>query len=424
MGKAFGPYELTHKLADGGMGEVYLAEKAGPGGWKFPVVIKRILPPFADQSEFVRQMDEEAKVVAQLSHPNIVRIIDYTEIDDFFCLILEHVPGLSAKELLDRHGPLGEEAVGYILSELLLALSHAHSRTPAIIHQDVSPPNILCSLEGMVKLTDFGIAYRPRKERDINLGMWGRPAYLAPELLQGGRASPQSDLFAVGAVGYELFSGKSLFSHELEERQGERRRPPKAVKRLPISPEIRAILLRALSDHPMDRFENAEAMRGALLKQLSLDWLYHGQNKFQAMIHQVAGSRISQGSPVVPTARMVSSNPKGRFGLTVGLGLIFLILLSFEGSRWTGKDMPPPANDQGELYFDSNPWSYVFIDGQEMGSTPLNRVILPAGNHTIHTLDPFGATSRHQVEILPETTTERFVKLGFVSRTDQEMLDK
>jgi len=223
-----GQYRIIERLARGGMGEVLLGERSGADGFVRKVVIKRVLPHFGADAAFMTMFRDEARITAQLLHGNITQVVEFGEADGQYFLVLEYVNGPSLAAVLDRlderQQRLSVAEVAHIAVETARALDYAHhKRGPdgkplQIVHRDVSPSNVLLSGEGEVKLTDFGIARARARLSPVTQGtgvVKGKLAYMPPEALNG-QAEPRSDLFALGAVIYEMLTGRPAFAGETE----------------------------------------------------------------------------------------------------------------------------------------------------------------------------------------------------------------
>jgi serine/threonine protein kinase len=209
---------VVRKIADGGMGTVYEAVQSGVEGFEKTVAVKTLLPQFSNDSRFLRMFIDEAKLVANLVHENIVQIYQLGKDGDDYFIIYEYVTGVSLRDFLDLHHcmrlTLPAELAVFIASRIARGLAYAHSRRDAeghpleIVHQDVCPNNILISTEGLPKLTDFGIA-----KAATNLGanspggIAGKLPYMSPE--QGARkpVDKRSDIYSLGMVLFEMLAG-------------------------------------------------------------------------------------------------------------------------------------------------------------------------------------------------------------------------
>jgi serine/threonine protein kinase len=257
--KKIDQYEIVSRLACGGMAEVFLGrwQKFSAEKW---VVIKRILPHLAQHPEFVQMFLEEVRVTAKMDHPNIVHIYDAgMDEEGAPYMVMEYVPGVTLKEVLDqKEGLTLGEGIG-IGIELAKALSYAHSQNPMIIHRDISPQNILLSVEGFVKLTDFGIAKAYDRVSQTQAGVLkGKLPYMAPEFFSGSPPSPYSDQYAFGLVLYEIFVGERAYPKKTETellplvQKGKWERNHPRFSGLP--PPIRKIIEKTLSSKPQERY--------------------------------------------------------------------------------------------------------------------------------------------------------------------------
>src|SRR5579864_1575909 len=218
-----GPYELLRRIATGGMAEVYLARRGGPHGFQKIVAVKRILPQFARDADFVAMFVDEARVCARLGHPNIVQVFDFGEEDGELYMAMEYVDGTTGARLVRAVAARGEEipldVCLYIALSILRALDYAHSARDesgapiSLVHRDVSPGNVLIDRSGAVKLTDFGIARAAEIERRTDAGqLKGKLGYMSPEQVVGRELDARSDIFTLGIVLAEMLILRPLFS--------------------------------------------------------------------------------------------------------------------------------------------------------------------------------------------------------------------
>ena len=198
----YGPYRLLDRIAVGGMAEVFKAKRSGVEGFEKIVAVKRILPHLSDNKEFVDMFVDEAKMVAGLTHPNIVQIFDLGQIDTSYYIAMEYVHGRDLRTILQagarrRGSACPSTSALRIVSRVCSALEYAHrkkddrGRAMKIVHRDVSPQNILISFEGEVKLTDFGIAKAATKASSTDRGaLRGKLLYMSPEQAWGKAHGP------------------------------------------------------------------------------------------------------------------------------------------------------------------------------------------------------------------------------------------
>lgn len=276
-------YELRELAGKGGMAEVWRAQQRGAAGFSRPVGLKRILPHLASKETFVRMFIEEARVCAQLMHPNIIQIYDFGYDRGTYFLVMEWVEGLNLSRFLESYERRDMMApwpiIAAIAIESLKALASAHERLdqdgkPApVVHRDVTPPNILIGVNGIVKLSDFGLARAMDRARLTDPDVIkGKMAYLAPELTHGAGASAQTDLYALGVTMWQALSGRRLFAGttNAEIFMNARRAdvPPLDELRPDLPTSLSFTVQRALAPNPEDRFADANDMKKRLTQLL------------------------------------------------------------------------------------------------------------------------------------------------------------
>ena len=241
----FGPFELVRRLGHGGMAETFEAIRHGASGVTQRVCIKRILPAFERDEEFLRLFLEEARVSASLHHGAIAQVLDFGVVSGSHYLALELVEGLDLRTVIRRlaesNDRLTTGVVAHLAFELAGALEFAHAATDrgrarGVVHRDISPSNVLLSRHGEVKLTDFGIAKAMSADVATRTAVVkGKLPYMAPEYASAGQFNAQSDLFSLGVTLYECVAGRRPFDgandlETLENLQRGRHRPlPEAV---------------------------------------------------------------------------------------------------------------------------------------------------------------------------------------------------
>jgi serine/threonine protein kinase len=273
MTKRIGPYELLDRISSGGMGEIYLARLTREGGFQKVVALKRILPHLAREANFIKMFEAEARLSAQLNHANVVHVYDYGRDADGAWIAMEYVDGYDLRGALDLAGapekglPAGLALL--ILESCAAALDYAYRRKGTdgnplrIIHRDMSPQNVLLSLEGEVKITDFGLAKACSLDTWSLSGMLkGKLAYMAPEQVMSGQVDSRSDIFATGVVLYEMISGRRVYPADtavarLMDRVRRADFEPLGSVAPDTAPELLALVDRCLAERPEDRFQTA-----------------------------------------------------------------------------------------------------------------------------------------------------------------------
>jgi serine/threonine-protein kinase len=271
-----GKYHISRKIADGGMAEIFLGTQHGMEGFERPVVLKRILAPLVADPQFRNMLIDEAHVAMGLNHSNIVQVLDLGHVHGRYFLVMELVDGWDLSQILARAAaanfPLPPEIVLTIAAEICRALAYAHARTRdgkplAIVHRDVSPQNVLVSEQGEVKLTDFGIAKAMGRRERTNQGVIkGKLAFMSPEQASGSVLDSRSDLFALGTMLYQFFTGRRPFEAPTDLEAIMRVReckftPPETIKPS-LHPALVKILRRAMQALPSKRYQSADEMLG------------------------------------------------------------------------------------------------------------------------------------------------------------------
>src|ERR687890_119969 len=257
-----GRYKVESTLGSGGMAVVYRAEDDILGR---AVALKTLHPCYAEVPSFRQRFRQEARAMASLDHENIVKVYDISQNGEVPFIVVECIAGRDVGDLLTRRrgGRLNEQFVRRISAQLLHALSYAHRR--GIIHRDIKPSNILLTSEGTVKVADFGIA-RIVEEDDATGEpgeIVGSARYMSPEQLKGEDATPRSDIYSVGVLLYHCLTAKPPFSGDVKSlaRQHIHKdpTPPRRLNKR-ITPGMEAVIMKALSKNPRDRYFSANAM--------------------------------------------------------------------------------------------------------------------------------------------------------------------
>ncbi len=279
--KVLGRYRIVKRLARGGMGVLYLARAEGAAGFARPVVVKRILPDLTGDDAMTQMFVREARILSYLKHPGIVSVLDFTQEDSAYIMVLDYVHGFHLgrwlKYVREAHGHFPVASALQITIRVLDALHYAHElRRPdgkslCVVHRDISPSNILVDVEGQVKLVDFGIARvmgETAMYKTEDTTVKGKFPYLAPELFNGQQPTAQSDLYASGLVLHELLCGKNEFRGRdmAETLHRVFTKTPSSIAELrdDVSPEIDAIIRKSLAKTPAGRWASAGAMAEAL----------------------------------------------------------------------------------------------------------------------------------------------------------------
>jgi TonB family protein len=275
-GTKFGQYVLLEKIATGGMAEVWKARMRGVEGFQKIVAIKKILPHLSDNQDFIEMFVDEAKLAAQLNHNNIIHIYDLGKIQSSYYIAMEYIDGYDLKNILkkaqERDQPLSIEIALFIASKVAAALDYAHRKRDfedkemGLVHRDVSPQNVLISEEGDIKLCDFGIAKAASKASHTQAGaLKGKLQYMSPEQAWGRNIDRRSDIFALATVLFEMLTARKLFGGDNELSILEQVREARVTKPSElndeVTPQIDAIVLKALQKDPANRYQTAGEMQ-------------------------------------------------------------------------------------------------------------------------------------------------------------------
>ncbi|MEW5738061.1 MAG: serine/threonine-protein kinase [Myxococcota bacterium] len=318
-----GKYQLIRKLAAGGMAEVYLARAAGPMGFEKQVVVKRILPHLADEENFISMFLSEARLAAQLNHPNIVQVFDFGQADATFYLVMEFIDGVNLRALFrkafEANEPLSFGVAAKIVSLACEGLGFAHDfLDPAtgqpmnLVHRDVSPDNILVARNGSVKVVDFGIAKAANQTHLTRTGtVKGKFAYMPPEQLTAQALDKRADIFALGVVLHELVTGKKPFdtSNEAAIVRGIMYEAPiRAATVRPDMPEaLQAIIDKALAKDRDQRYLDCRELQADLEKFI----VTSGAPVSQYQLAQVVQKLAPPPPQPVPTPTAPNGPPMG-----------------------------------------------------------------------------------------------------------------
>lgn len=336
-GARLGRYELLIPIAYGGMARVWAARLHGQRGFSKTVAIKTILPHLAHNPEFERMFLDEAKIAAGVHHPNVCEIYELGEEGHVLYLVMEWVNGDSLLHVLrgvtgKTPMPIDPRLSARIVADACGGLHAAHEITDDdgrllnVVHRDVSPHNILVSLEGTVKVTDFGVAKALGQSHQATMAgqVKGKVAYMAPEQIGGNNFDRRADVFGMGVVLYEAVTGQQPFRGGNDPQvmqavlRGTYEHPSTLVKGFPA--ELAAIIDRALAPEPRMRFATAERMRVALEEWLAKSGAVVTSTQVGSLVRQRLGAALDRRrehvkaamaslQPDAPTQRQMEHTP-------------------------------------------------------------------------------------------------------------------
>ena len=475
MQGAFGRYELVRPLDRGGMGEVWLARARGPARVHKTVVLKRIRAERASDDAARARFAEEARVAVALSHPHIVPVFEFGELDGNYFLVMEWLRGgnLSRIAGVDR-APLSWAAVALVGTQLCDALAYVHARGnkagDRLVHGDVTPRNVLFSTDGHALLADFGLA------RFAGRGRAGTVRYQSPEQARGEPFDARADLYALALVLSEAATGRPAY-----DRDGERAAKQARVGVIPdfagCDEALARVLRRALSASAEGRFADATAMRAAFEALLDREPGARSAARAEIVARCAAPSAEGEEAPRTATQTQTQATREAtvaavssRWGL--GVAAAFLVIagglagLGVAAHRRraapvplatarppapTVKSSPPPSSPPPSspppaapviqmapptraathspprhvepararpvapalLDVNASPWAHVRVDGTPRGETPLLGLSLPPGTHTIElTNEPLGVHRELSVTLQPGEHARRVEDLA------------
>lgn len=323
-------YEILTRWATGGMAELFLAREKGIAGLERLVIIKRILPHLADQPSFVEMFLREARIVARLSHPNVVQIYDLGNENGTYHIAMEYIHGSTVRELLlllqqeKQRPPL--PVIISIIEQACRGLHTAHElkdldgQDLGLVHRDISPHNLMCTTDGNVKLLDFGVAKSTTAgvEATYSGNLKGKFAYLSPEQCLHEPLDRRSDIFGMGIVFWEMLTMRRLFKRktELDMMQavigGDVPRPSIFSEAIP--PVIEAVVMKALATDRDERFSSAEEMQRALVRAARAAEIDYSEDDVKRFINDVAREKLEERRETISNAceRALTSSERRR----------------------------------------------------------------------------------------------------------------
>jgi serine/threonine protein kinase len=282
------------------------------------VAVKRLSASLAGDELFQERFFREAKMAASLSHPNLVAVYDVGEEDGVPYIVMEYVEGETLAELMARARPVPTERAVDLLLQVCAGLEHAHAA--GLVHRDIKPQNLLVRVDGVVKIADFGIARALQATQLTQAGtVLGTAAYLAPEQAAGERVTAAADIYSLGAVAYELLSGRTPYEFDsLADLAAKQPQPPPPLRDVP--PHVEGAVMRALSYRPSDRPRSASELARAL-----------------------APREATAVTEVMPRPRTLHVSSRELLAILVGLATLLLafgLAYAYLGGE---EDQPPPA---------------------------------------------------------------------------------
>jgi eukaryotic-like serine/threonine-protein kinase len=306
--ESFGKYVLLEKLATGGMAEVYLAKSSGANGVGKFFAVKRILPQFSESQEFIDMFKDEAKLVSNLQHSNIVSLYEFGVEKTQFFIVMEYIDGRNLRQILNKMKKQGvmfsTEQVLFIIREIAAGLDHAHrsldkqtGKPLNIIHRDMSPQNVMVSFEGENKIVDFGIAKAETQVETTRAGtLKGKFGYMSPEQAEGQTLDVRTDVFSLGILLWELLANDRLFVSNNEINTLRKIRDcqiPSLRKINPnINPELERIVTKTLAKDRNFRYQTAAALQRDLNKFMNRSYPDFSPHDFSLFVKNLFQQEI------------------------------------------------------------------------------------------------------------------------------------
>ncbi|MEI6804888.1 MAG: serine/threonine-protein kinase [Myxococcaceae bacterium] len=362
-------YVLDRKIATGGMAEVFLAYDLS----RKPVVIKKILPHLASQTEYLRMFREELQILSSLQHENIVRVLEaHTNY-----VVMEYLEGYDWRTISQHFVP--QSIVNYLFLEALSGLSYVHNSK--IVHRDISPQNWMLTYSGKVKLLDFGISkYEERSAETITGVLKGKYSYMSPEQASGGKISIHSDIFSMGVILFELSTRTRLFKRSSDMLTLQAIAQCEVQIPENMDPELGQIILRALAKQKENRFQSCEQFREALFE--------YAQKKNQmAESKEVADFMRNLPRPrnqILTEATQIKAHKNNFLAAAFGALVFAFSGLGFEQQQFA----PVQKVALGRLKIFATPWARVYINGDYVGATPMATKTLPEGTYQVDLENP------------------------------------
>src|SRR3954467_7354153 len=360
-------YRIERYLTEGGMGAIYIGKKLGPGGFEKEVVLKQLLPEYTARPEFRDLFFREAKISATLDHANIVHVFDLVESDESLFIVMEYVRGVDLRTIIRRsklrRRELSPAAALHITLEVLAGLSYAHNRrtqagaSMAIIHRDVSPSNILCSVQGEVKLSDFGIA-KAATHSSAFYRVRGKVGYMSPEQARSQPIDHRTDLYSVAVCLYEALTGERLFVGDLSTPADviyAQTIVPPSQKRKGLPTALDVVLSTALSPDPADRYQDSVAFADALRQVAHRHGLLYSAPQLGEHLRHILGRNPDQwlsddkaGPTGDPSTQKIAKDLEGKEAKSIGVVMDGANLYVVDGADVVSPKSPVSRNPKSD----------------------------------------------------------------------------
>jgi hypothetical protein len=410
----FGHCRVLAELGSGSLSTVYHAVQEPLGR---EVAVKALKASISTSSSFATQLEREARLLSELSHPNVALLHELVKTDTDLYLVLEYVAGPNLAELLARRPKLPPEATAIIGAAIARGLEHAHER--GLVHRDVKPANVLVSSRGEVKVIDFGIAQRTRKNHpdesneEASLA-FGTPAYMSPEQILGDTVDARSDLFSLGVVLYQMLTGARPFEGD-DAKDG--RASTQRIRRAPATslraraPEVprpfERVVMRLLEKLPADRYASAAAVAEELEELYAARVRGSPYGVVTRVLREAGFAKTHAPSGEVTEAALPPLRPIYvgfatilAFGISGGAAIQLADQSGREASHAGEAPLELMPSRRAALHVLATPWADVAVDGEHVDTTPFARAIpLAAGTHFVTLTHPDAPSEQREIKI-------------------------
>jgi eukaryotic-like serine/threonine-protein kinase len=400
-------YRITERVAAGGMAEVFRGVAESMRGFKKNIAIKRILPSLTKNKKFVAMFLDEARLSLALQHANIVQVFDIGHSEDTYFIVMEYVDGCDLKALLEWRRRINKRIpiahTLYVVMEICKGLSYAHDlpnpETDAamgIVHRDISPPNVLISKQGEIKVVDFGLAKATSQVEITDPGVVkGKMSYLSPEAARGEEVDHRADIFAAGILLYEMLTGKRLFYGETDYQTVELVRnakvPPIKPQNPQVEPELEDIVRKALARRKEDRYQGATDLQDALAQYSYSRGLKVISRDIAELVRQCLEDKRMQSGEAKAKTSIIDHLLQDEIGKFTSVDFEDPGAQPLSADELSPKDARPSVADDGDGDFiDPRGWAdermstpvvgVAEIDGLERRATVKDSPALPAPN--------------------------------------------
>ncbi len=393
--RAQSSYRVTQRLESGGMAEVFRGEATSVAGFKKQVAIKRVLPHLASNEKFIKMFLDEARLSARLSHANIVQVFDIGRVEGTYFIVMEYIDGVNLKAVVEylraRSEPVSVALAVHVTVKVCEGLHYAHELTDTdghplhIVHRDISPPNVLISKRGEVKIVDFGLAKAAHSVEKTEPGVVkGKFSYLAPETALGQEADSQADIYAVGIMLWEMLAGRKLYQGETDYQtvqMVQRSQVPSLRDLNPDVPEaLERILMKALAREKAQRYRTAQHMGVELERFLAQNRMFASAFDLGELVGRVAEEKAR-------SARVEGQQGSGEIDKLIQEELVKFT--SLDEQSVAGKGLAPEADAgarplDADNFVDPSQWADDFASdipasprGGDNPAAPRERLSVP-----------------------------------------------